>query len=182
MSPPSRRTPRLLLRGWRPEDLDGLARINADPEVTRHLGGGRPLTRQETAALQARLEREWDEEGFGIWALESAGELVGLVGLHRHRWFPEEVEVGWRLAREHWGQGLATEGARAALDYGFGDLALERVISLIQVENLASRRVAEKLGMRPERQLTRVHEETGRPLALVVYSLRREDWSPISPG
>src|SRR5437667_8519927 len=106
-------TERLRLRSWRDDDLEPFAAINADPEVARFLRDGTPATREQTAELLARIREHWEEHGFGLWAaeLKDAGELVGFVGLAVPTFLPEvlpSVEVGWRLARVRWGQGLAT--------------------------------------------------------------------------
>jgi RimJ/RimL family protein N-acetyltransferase len=145
-------TARLLLRRWRDGDLDPYARICADPEVMRYIGGGSPLTREQSEAEISRFVRHWDERGFGLWAAEyrASGELIGFVGLaHQEEWSEGEhkTEVGWRLDPASWGRGLATEGAVASVRYGFEELGLERIISIIQPENAASRRVAEKAGL-----------------------------------
>jgi RimJ/RimL family protein N-acetyltransferase len=174
--PAALRTRRLLLRRWSATDLAPLARINADPEVTRYLGGGgRPLSEQETEALLASFLEHWQEWGYGYWALErlDAARLIGFLGLGHHRWYPGEVEIGWRLERAAWNQGLATEGAAAVLDQAFTRLELDHVIAVIHRDNAASRRVAEKSGLRVDRHETRIDEETGRELPILVYRMDR---------
>jgi RimJ/RimL family protein N-acetyltransferase len=148
-----RETARLVLRRWRAEDLDAYARMAADPEVMRFVGGVR--SRDGAALDLARMEEHWERHGFGLWAAElrSSSEVIGFVGLSEPAFIPEligSVEVGWRLERAFWGRGLATEGGRAALDAAFGELELEEVCSIIHPDNAASRRVAEKLGMDPD--------------------------------
>ncbi len=103
------RTARLVLRRWRSDDIAPFARINADPEVTRYLSG-RPMSRQATADFVRRIRRHWDEWGYGLWAVEHLADrqLIGFIGLSHHRWYPDEVEVGWRLDSRYWGRGLAT--------------------------------------------------------------------------
>ena len=150
-------TARLRLRAWRPDDLTPFAALNADPEVTRHLQG-RPLSRAESDDLAARIAAHWRERGFGLWAVElkADGRMVGFAGLAVPAFLPAvlpAVEVGWRLARDVWGRGLATEAGRASLEQGFGALGLDRVVSIIRPANAASRRVAEKLGLELERTL-----------------------------
>ena len=144
-------TARLLLRQWREDDLDTYARICSDPEVMRYMGGG-PLTRAETERRVEKIVRSWEERGFGLWAVEykETGTFIGRIGLLYHEdWSEDEhkTEVGWLLDRSCWGRGLATEGARASVRYGFEELGLERIISIIRPENAASRRVAEKAGL-----------------------------------
>lgn len=145
-------TERLLLRGWREEDIEPYARICADPEVMRFIGSGATLTREQSEEQISRFVQHWEEHGFGLWAAEEkvSGALVGFIGLaHLEDWTEggHESEVGWRLNRSFWGRGLATEGAKASVRYGFEMLGLETIISIIQPENTASRRVAEKAGL-----------------------------------
>ncbi len=146
-------TARLLLRPWRREDLGPYARMCADPEVMRYMGfDGVTLSRKQTEEHTECLVRHWEERGFGLWAVEekSSGDFIGRIGLMRHEDWPEgehKTEVGWLLDRPYWGRGLATEGARASLRYGFEELGLERIISMAWPENAASRRVMEKIGL-----------------------------------
>lgn len=111
-----------------------------------------PLSLAESDAFAAQVRREMDERGFGLWAVEVPGvaPFVGFTGLAVPRFrahFTPCVEVGWRIAREHWGRGYATEAARAALAHGFAALGLEEIVSFTAAGNLRSRRVMEKLGM-----------------------------------
>jgi RimJ/RimL family protein N-acetyltransferase len=107
-------------------------------------------------------------------------QLIGFIGLSHHRWYPDEVEVGWRLDSRYWGGGLATEGAAAALRHGFAEIGLGRVISIIHHDNVASRRVAEKIGLRLWKEVTHSDPETQRPLPIVVYAIERTDWEAES--
>jgi RimJ/RimL family protein N-acetyltransferase len=144
------RTERLVLRRWRAEDREPFARLNADPEVMRHFRS--TLDRSASDLLVERIEAEFEERALGLWAVEVVGEapFAGFVGLH-HAAFPAHftpaVEIGWRLARPHWGRGYATEGARAALADGFDRLGLAEVVSLTVPANTRSRAVMERLGM-----------------------------------
>ncbi len=145
------RTPRLLLRPWRDADLPAYAALNADAEVRRWFPG--ILTRRESDAQAARLQEHIAAHGFGLWAVEVPGvaAFIGFVGLQHVTFaapFTPAVETGWRLAREHWGRGYATEAARAALAHGFGPLALPEVVAFAVLGNMASRRVMERVGMR----------------------------------
>ena len=146
-------TRRLLLRPFTDDDREPFAAINADPEVTRHLSG--PMTRAESDAFVERIRDHWDRWGYGLCAVELLAEpgLIGFIGLSHHRAMPDEVEIGWRLARGVWGSGLATEGALAMRDLAFTTLALPRLVSITTDENLASRRVMDKLGFRYDRHL-----------------------------
>ena len=145
-------TGRLLLRGWRDADVEPYARLCADPEVMRFIGSGAILSRGQAEDQVSRFVRHWDERGFGLWALEEkeSGAFAGFAGLaYQEDWTEggHRTEIGWRLDRAFWGRGLATESARAGVDHGLGKLGLERIISIIQPENVASRRVAEKAGL-----------------------------------
>ncbi len=166
------RTERLILRRWRAEDRAPFAVMNADPRVTRYLGHP-PLTVAESDALVDRIEHRWAERGLGQWAVELRGKdpFIGFLGFASHHWHPDVLELGWRLRPDLWGRGLATEGARAALSHGFGQLGLERVISIIHRDNVASRRVAERCGFRVWREETRQSASDGTLLPIVVYEV-----------
>ena len=109
-------------------------------------------TKEETAAAVGRIEAHFARYGYGLWAvtIEGVADFAGFIGICNYSTpvpFSPCVEIGWRLAAEHWGHGYATEGARAALDFGFHRLALDEIVSFTAVENERSRRVMEKLGM-----------------------------------
>jgi RimJ/RimL family protein N-acetyltransferase len=172
-------TGRLLLRGWRDEDLEPYARLCADPEVMRFIGDGSTLTREQSEGQVSRFIGHWSERGFGLWALEEkgSGAFVGFAGLaHQEDWAEGEhkTEVGWRLGREFWGRGLATEAAEASVAYGLRTLGLERIISIIQPGNAASRRVAEKVGLTPR------GETRWRGTPVAWYAIDRDDPRPRS--
>ena len=141
-------TERLVLRPFDLEDIDELAPILGDPETMQYYPA--PFTLEKSRQWIEWNLSNYREHGHGLWALEAkeTGELLGDCGL-----IPQtvdgrrEVEVGWHVKRSHWRRGLATEAGAACRDYAFGDLGLARLISLIRPENVASRRVAEKLGM-----------------------------------
>lgn len=154
-APSELETPRLRLRQWRAGDRVPFAALNADPEVMRHIGSG-ALGRAGSDELLNRLRREWTRNGHGLWALERREDdaLLGFCGLAvpgfgagGHLLLPA-VEIGWRLRRDAWGHGYATEAARAALAAGWRDLGLAQVISIIHPDNERSMAVAERLGMR----------------------------------
>lgn len=141
-------TPRLKLRRFRGEDLDAYAEMCADPEVMRYLGTGVTLTRPEAWRSMATILGHWKLLGYGMWAVEEVGgRFVGRVGFLDPPGWPG-FELGWVLARPHWGKGYAIEAARAAMDYAFGPLGRERFISVIRPGNQRSVRVAERLGSR----------------------------------
>ncbi|GAB2594487.1 N-acetyltransferase [Paractinoplanes abujensis] len=148
-----RRTERLLLRDWRDDDLDALAAMNADPEVMRFILDGAVRDREQTAEGLQRMMRSWQQNRFGLFAVEKDGTLIGWAGLAIPDFLPEilpAVEIGWRLDRPYWGHGYATEAAREALRFGFDEAGLDRIVSIRHVENERSRRVMEKLGLRHE--------------------------------
>jgi RimJ/RimL family protein N-acetyltransferase len=168
-----------LLRRWREEDLGEFAAINADQAVMEHFP--ETLTREQTAAMIDRLEAGFERDGYGFWAVEvsATGSLAGFVGLSgvgEEMPFAPAVEAGWRLGREHWGQGIAREAAEAVLAHGFGLLGLEEIVAYTTVGNLPSRRLMERLGMRHDESADFDHPglATGhRLMPHVVYRLRR---------
>lgn len=153
--------------------------MGADPRVMAYLG--RLLSREESDALADRIEAAFTARGFGLWAVEVPGvtSFAGFVGLSVPRFeapFTPCVEVGWRLASERWGHGYATEGARAALAFGFDHVGLAEIVSFTTARNLRSRRVMEKLGMirDPSGDFAHPSLPEGDPLRPhVLYRLRR---------
>jgi RimJ/RimL family protein N-acetyltransferase len=144
------RTERLLLRRWRDDDVAPFAAMNADPVVMEHFVS--TLSAEETAAFVERIESAFEERGYGLWAVEVPGvaSFIGFVGLAYQDFeapFTPAVEVGWRLAQEHWGHGYATEGGRAAVRFAFEDLGLPDIVSMTAVGNTRSRHVMERLGL-----------------------------------
>ncbi len=143
-------TERLRLRGFRDSDLDDYAAVYEDTEVLRHLAGaGEPWDRGRSWRHMAFLVGHWQLQGAGVWAVEhrETGAFLGMIGFSAPEGWPG-FELSWILARRWWGNGYATEGARAALAHAFTILGKDRVISLIHPENRASIRVAEKIGER----------------------------------
>jgi RimJ/RimL family protein N-acetyltransferase len=170
-------TERLTLRMLREADLDAYAEMCADPDVMRYLGDGQPLARPMAWRNLAMLVGHWSLRGYGLWAVEERGSgvLVGRIGF----WHPEgwpDFELGWTLRRAFWGRGYATEGARAALRYAFTQMGRPHVISLIQPDNTASIRVAQRLGER----LVGSTEVMGKPA--LVYRISREEWEAALSG
>jgi RimJ/RimL family protein N-acetyltransferase len=175
-------TDRLILRRWRDSDREAFARMNSDSRVMEFFPA--VLSREESDALVDRAEAHFRGHGFGPCAAELRGDgaFIGFIGLSIPAFeahFTPCVEVGWRLAVDYWGRGLATEGARAAVRYGFETLGFEEIVSFTVPANVRSRRVMEKLGMTrnpaddfdhprlPERHQLRRH---------VLYRLRGADW------
>jgi RimJ/RimL family protein N-acetyltransferase len=174
-------TARLRLRRWTSEDSGRLAEVFAKPEVWQ-FPFGRGFNVEETRAFLAHRIAEQATGGWAEWATEhrDSGRLIGYIGLSVPHFLPEvmpTVEVGWRLDPDAWGQGLATEGARAALAHGFSSPDLHEVVSIFEPQNAASGRVMERLGMRFDRDT--VHPTRG--LALRVYRLSRAQWETMTP-
>jgi RimJ/RimL family protein N-acetyltransferase len=149
-SAPTIHTLRLQLRAWRDEDLPAFAALNADPRVVEFFP--KALDRAESDALAGRIRDNFARRGFGLWAVEvpEVAEFIGCVGLSVPRFeahFTPCVEIGWRLAHEHWGFGYATEAARAALAFGFAHLGLDEIVSFTVPANRRSRAVMERIGM-----------------------------------
>jgi len=170
-------TDRLVLRPWREDDLDPLAAIFAEPAVW-HYPFGRGFTREETEGFLERQFDHWATHGFGSWAaeLKEGRRLIGYIGLAVPTWLPQvmpAVEVGWRLDRRHWGRGLATEGGRASLRYGFDELALDRIIAICMPANVASRRVMAKLGM----VQVSTARDTERDIDVEIHEIAGATWS-----
>jgi RimJ/RimL family protein N-acetyltransferase len=151
MNVPELQTERLVMRGFRDEDLEALAEISADPEVTKWVGDPNGLTREETWRRLAYFVGHWELRGFGQWALfeRDGGRMVGRAGLLQPEGWPG-LEVGWLVGREFWGRGYAPEAGRVAMDWAHDALGADHIISLIEDENERSARVAEKLGMAVE--------------------------------
>jgi RimJ/RimL family protein N-acetyltransferase len=143
-------TERLILRRWKEDDLRPFADMNADARVCEFFPS--ILTEQQSNALADRITKHLSDNGFGLWATEIKGgpAFIGFVGLSIPRFdapFTPCVEIGWRLAHASWGEGYATEGARAALTYGFDVLKLKEIVSFTVPANVRSRAVMEKIGM-----------------------------------
>ncbi|MFZ1429726.1 MAG: GNAT family N-acetyltransferase [Geminicoccaceae bacterium] len=175
-------TARLRLRLWREQDLPAFAALNADPRVMEHFPG--TLSSTDSDAMAARHRAHLAAHGFGLWAVEVPGRaaFIGCVGLAVPRFaahFTPCVEIGWRLAAEHWGQGYATEAAAAVLGHAFGRLGLEQVVSFTVPANLRSRRVMERLGMTraPADDFDHPSLPEGHPLRPhLLYRLSRAAW------
>ena len=164
-------TERLILRSFREEDVDAMAQLFTNPDFMRFSLGVFTERKQTVAFIEKVIG--WDRAGIpsqfaAVPKVEDA--VVGYCGFYHHAELPEEVEIGYRLHPDYWNRGLITEAARAVRDHAFADLKLPRVISLIHVENIASRRVAEKNGMKVEKEIT------FRGFPTLVYAISREEW------
>lgn len=143
-------TARLILRPWRKEDLEPFADMNADVRVMEYFPS--TLSRKESDDLAGRISSKLGEQGWGLWAVSvpDIADFIGFIGLAEPSFdahFTPAVEVGWRLAFDHWGKGYATEGAKAVLKYGFEMLNLNEIVSFTAVQNMRSRRIMKKIGM-----------------------------------
>ena len=167
-------TERLLLRGWREDDFDAYAAFTADPEATQYLGG--PQTRADAWRGMSALIGHWVLRGYGLWVVERKMDnaFMGRVGLWQPEGWPG-MEVGWGLARQYWGQGYATEAARASLDYGFRNYPVSKLISLIRPENHPSQKVAERLGQIKAGPFALVI--LGHSYPVDIWEITREQWA-----
>lgn len=185
---PELQSRRLILRAWCDADGEAFAALNADPRVMEHFPA--VLSRSESDALLARLRESFDERGFGLWAVEApdVAPLIGFVGLSVPRFeasFTPCVEIGWRLAWPYWGQGYASEGARAALAFAFETLCLEEVLSWTVPANGRSRSVMQALGMThaPADDFDHPNVSEGHRLRRhVLYRLPRGRWAQRAGG
>jgi RimJ/RimL family protein N-acetyltransferase len=177
------RTDRLLMRRWRDEDREPFAALNADPVVMEHYQG--LMTRERSDAFVDRIEANWEQRGWGQWAIEVPGvaPFIGYVGLWPADFVTGEpmVEVGWRLAREHWGHGYVTEAARETLRFGFEDVGLDEIVSFTVPQNERSWRVMERIGLRRDPPGDFDHpnvDAVAYPHLVrhVFYRLSRADW------
>ena len=181
-SGPTIHTERLVLRRWKEQDGDAFAAINSDPEVMEHFPG--VLSREESDQMILRMELHFEEFGYGLWAVDIrwADRLIGFCGLsvptfHTH--FTPAVEIGWRFARDVWGNGYATEAARAAVDFGFEHADLEQILSWTIPANERSQGVMTRLGMKRAPDLDFDHPrflDDDRLRHHIVYRITREDW------
>jgi RimJ/RimL family protein N-acetyltransferase len=168
-------TERLLLRPFRDEDLPAWAELNTDPEVMRFLGG-RPLSRAETDGIASAVNEQYLAEGTGFLAIErrSDGAFLGASGLTHESWHPDDLELGWRLARKYWGHGYATEAAASWLAYAFTDLDLPRVLSSTETANSKSIAVMQRIGLTFD-HAARL-EEDGETFDAVIYAITQQTW------
>ena len=164
-------TERLLLRWFREDDFDDLCEISGDPEVMRFLGDGKPMQSVEVWRQMAAIIGHWYFRGYGVWAVEekATAKVVGRIGLMNPKGWPG-FELGWTLARASWGKGYATEGAQRVMEYVFTEMNRHHVISLIAPANVASVKVAERLGEKVEGET----EVMGHHV--LIYGISRDEW------
>lgn len=168
-------TRRLLLRTFRQDDLPLYAAVNSDPRVYESLGG-EPLSREDSDAIAEWAQDLHAAEGIGLLAVErrSDGTFLGMCGLHHQSAYPDEVELGYRFAPQHWGQGYATEAGAGWLDHGFRRLGLPRVIAITERTNRRSLAVMQRLGMTFDHAARVV--DGGVEFDAVVYAIGADQW------
>jgi RimJ/RimL family protein N-acetyltransferase len=174
-------TDRLILRRWHSSDIEPFVSLNADPRVMEFFPA--TLSRLESEAMITKIEKKFEDYGFGIWAteLKEPKIFIGFIGLNVPRTplpFSPCTEIAWRLAFDHWGKGYAQEGARAVLAYGFEELSLEEIVSFTTLGNIRSRHVMERIGMTRDTKGDFDHPEipTGHPLKKhVLYRKTRSE-------
>lgn len=175
-------TERLLLRDWLEEDLPFFVEMNQDPRVMEYFP--EPLMESETLAFYERIRKEFAECGYGLYAAEAknSGEFIGFIGLHQATFtsgFTPCLEIGWRLRYAAWGQGYATEGARACLENAFGQLRLSEVYSFTAKSNWRSEHVMQKIGMHKLGNFEHPLLPSGHPLRdHVLYRMRSTEYNP----
>lgn len=172
------RTPRLILRSWRPDDLATFAALNTDPEVMRYLG--EELSTEQATQLADDIHARFLQRGFGMLPVERSddGVFLGICGINYTHWYPDE-EIGWRFAKEHWGNGYATESAAAWMEWAFTELGVPRLISVTDLPNQRSIAVMKRLGMTFDHEAEL--EDEGVPFAAVVHSISAEQWRGTQP-
>ena len=176
------KTERLVLRQWREDDLEPFAKMNADPKVREFFSG--LMSREECERSIKLMSDHITRAGWGFWAVSliETDEFIGFIGLedvYFQAHFTPAVEIGWRLAFDYWGNGYATEGAKAALTYGFETLNLDEIVSFTAVQNMRSRRIMEKIGMHHSSKDDFDHPKLpeGHPLRRhVLYRLKSTEW------
>jgi RimJ/RimL family protein N-acetyltransferase len=174
-------TSRLSLRRFSEDDREPFARINADPRVMEFMPAC--LSRRESDLLFDRIKDHFRKHNFGLYAVElrETRAFIGFVGLATPRFeahFTPCLEIGWRLSADHWGRGLATEGARAVANHAFDVLRLDAIVSFTSTANIRSRRVMERIGMTrdPSDDFDHPALPEGHPLRRhVLYRLRKQE-------
>jgi RimJ/RimL family protein N-acetyltransferase len=177
-------TQRLILRRWRDSDREPFRALNADPRVMEFMPA--LLTPAASDQLINSIEAHFDRHGFGLFAAEhrDSRSFIGFIGLAIPTFvapFTPCVEIGWRLAYDHWGQGLATEGAREVVRYAFESLSMTALVSFTTRANLRSRRVMDRIGMVRDSSADFEHPRLPEAHPLrphVLYRIDRESWRP----
>jgi RimJ/RimL family protein N-acetyltransferase len=168
-------TARLTLRRFTPNDLNDLCEIRADPDVMKYIGSGKPESIEQVQTALNKLLAHWEQHGFGRWAVldKESEKLIGWCGL-AYLENTEDVEIGYGIAKSYWGKGLTSEAAAAVIKWGFEDLGLDHIVAVAWPENIVSRRVMDRLGMKYIKMGYYYHAE------LVYYSIRLEEYLAAS--
>ncbi len=182
MNSPIIKTERLILRPWKETDFEAFAKLNADPRVMEYYPG--VLTQEESDQFAKRICTAMKQQGWGLWAVSvpNVSDFIGYIGLAPVNFaaaFTPAVEVGWRLSYDYWNNGYATEGAKAALKYGFETLKMDEIVSFTAVQNIRSQKVMEKIGLKhyPDEDFDRRELAEGHWLRRhVLYRLNRSEW------
>lgn len=185
MNDPVIKTERLIMRPWKEEDFDSFARLNADPRVMEFFPG--VLTQEESDQFAKRICIAMKQQGWGLWAVSipDVADFIGYICLAPVNFvadFTPAAEVGWRLAYDFWNKGYATEGAEAAVKYGFETLQLDEIVSFTAIQNTRSQKVMEKIGMKhhPEEDFDHPKLAEGHWLRRhVLYRLKRNEWKQL---
>jgi ribosomal-protein-alanine N-acetyltransferase len=168
-------TARLTLRPFKPHDLNDLYEIRSDPDVMRYIGSGKPESIEQVRTALNKILSHWEGHGFGRWAAidKERDKLIGWCGLS-YLEDTEDVEIGYGIAKSHWGKGLTSEAAAAVIKWGFEDLGLDHIVAVAWPDNVISRRVMDRLGMKYVKMAYNYHTE------VVYYSIRREEYQASS--
>jgi len=169
-------TERLILRRWTDDDREPFAELNADPEVMRYFP--QTMTQEQSDAMVDRIENGFEENGFGLWAVEVNGQFAGFTGLNRTTFetpMGPHVEIGWRFATWAWGQGYASEAARCVLETAFSKLGLTEVYSFTTETNHLSEKVMQRIGMtrRPDLDFDHPNTPGWWGVRHIVYSVEK---------
>jgi RimJ/RimL family protein N-acetyltransferase len=170
------RTERLILRDFRPEDVQLYVELGADPEIMRYLGG--PRSAEHSESELAAISKQYAAKGYGMLAVEHRedGGFLGICGLSVEQWYPDDLQIGWRFFREHWGRGYATEAALVWRDHAFG-LGVPRLISISDVPNSRSHKLMQRLGMSLDHTATLSDDR--ETFEAHIFVLTRENWSSL---
>ncbi|MBI3259802.1 MAG: GNAT family N-acetyltransferase [Ignavibacteriae bacterium] len=173
-------TERLILRNWEKSDIAPFVQMNSDPKVMKYFPG--LMSSDQTLQFMERIKLHFEEYNYGLFAVDekSTGEFIGFIGFSHPRFesfFTPCVEIGWRLRSEHWGKGLATEGAKACLDYGFNVLNFDSIYSFTAIPNVPSINVMKKTGMKHIGEFNHPSLSEGSWLCKhTVYKISLSEW------
>lgn len=174
-------TERLIFRSWKNEDLEFFKEMNKDHRVMKYFP--KVLSNEETETFYNKIQDEFKEEGYGLYAVEikEKSEFIGLIGFHKATFkaeFTPCVEIGWRLKKDAHGSGYATEGARACIEYGFRELKFEKIYSFTAKINFPSQNVMKKIGMKKVMEFNHPNVEKESELyGHVLYAIESKDWN-----